>query len=171
MKARLREQQQASTDQEQAMQSRISQLLANVPIQGWRFDNLRQMEVNLRELAVGLRQLDPSRNTANQLRHRVRKIDIMDLRFTHATVCTVFQNGTHVGQHISVLIEELKNGSREPEQVEPLLVLRSNKHGNEVVCGNRRLYCFRVYANELKALEKVICRCLVWDMDKLDRDN
>jgi len=122
---------------------------------------------NLRELA-GASQFTPVEGQpTTRLERRdwmgpTVLVDVRHLRFCQSAIRPTFASGDHVGRPVLSLLESLRTAQVKPEQIEPLIVLRT-REGLDVLCGNRRLYCLKRFVSEVGAME-VRVPCVVHDL-------
>lgn len=128
--------------------------------------NLNAVQCRLvKELAGGVSRLDPARDRgALASRDQARNASLVDvkcLRFCHVAISPSFSNGTHRGLPVLSLLEELHSGRARPEELPPLLVMKT-REGLLCLCGHRRLYCLKRFSAE--AGQAVSTWCVVYDL-------
>mmetsp|Transcript_17521 Transcript_17521/g.31398 ORF Transcript_17521/g.31398 Transcript_17521/m.31398 type:complete len:483 (+) Transcript_17521:29-1477(+) len=98
---------------------------------------------------------------------RVYPYDVRQLIFTHKSVSSRFHSGPHRGEEVKKLIRELLDGTTKPQDVPPLLILDWGPGGDkEVIGGNRRLLCLKMYQQEKQKATgcnvQVMMDCETW---------
>eukprot|EP00437_Effrenium_voratum_P023556 CAMPEP_0181408806 /NCGR_PEP_ID=MMETSP1110-20121109/6491_1 /TAXON_ID=174948 /ORGANISM="Symbiodinium sp., Strain CCMP421" /LENGTH=735 /DNA_ID=CAMNT_0023531289 /DNA_START=46 /DNA_END=2256 /DNA_ORIENTATION=+ len=101
------------------------------------------LESILAENSGAIRGLDPSRSPDAERRFQWEWCWASeDIRFGHAKVSDHFIHGKGSGRSLDSLVEELVDGSTRSEDI-PALVAVRHLGLRLVVCGNRRLRCFK----------------------------
>lgn len=90
--------------------------------------------------------------------HKVQKIRVDRLRFTHDCVTECFRNGRHKGMRVTELTQRLLSGATTPDQITALVVVL-HKGVHNVVFGNRRLKALKDFAEQVK--KNVFMPCIV----------
>lgn len=114
----------------------------------------------IQDMARGACLFDPAQNPSamQQWEHKVRKVPVDLLRFTHNTVTERFRNGPHKGMKVTELTRQLVSGATTPDQITTLVVVL-HKRVHNVVFGNRRLKALKDFAKQSQ--KNITMACIV----------
>ena len=95
---------------------------------------------------------DPSRREWDQEKwaSKLRRCDVQSLLAGHSSISMRFRSGPHAGQPVTKLIQELQSGKVASDEITALVGLEDTAGQIWVLCGNRRLYAYKKYAEHAR---------------------
>jgi len=128
-----------------------------------------QQQRLIQDMARGAQTYDPAQHppAMQTWEHKVQRLSVEILRFTHNKVTEHFRHGPHKGMKVTELTRLLRTGGTTPEKVTPLVVvLHKGKHN--VVFGNRRLKALKDFDKISK--KKVFMPCIVHRLEEAPKE-